>query len=436
MSEQEDSRSLVDEFEHLYSPATLLGVYASAIRTPADARLILARGVFQASQSPREYAGYYYDSLKGVNDNGNIKLRVPGLLRSKLENNQVYIFKGYVEKRVNFSAIELIFTVDEILRKEVSPLSEEDQKRFSLMQRKITRGFRDFEALVKQSVYANTPLRIANLYGTSAIVNKDFERGLAEAQSKFAITDYRCNFASKTEIIRWLRALSSTGAEVVAVVRGGGEGGLDIFNDPEIGAEALKLNAVLVSALGHAVNETLIDKLADKKFDLPHHYGSSLKGWVDQALEEQARSKSKFIEQVKLDLEKTYKDQITALTTQLEARNKEFQQSQQKFKELTEQNTRDKDEAIKAREQSFTAQLNALQEQIKTRESALKELRENYELTTKKEVELAQSQLATQMERLRMEKEQADRRASSRSWWLYLLGGLLIGLLAGLALKA
>lgn len=410
MSDANENPARIGDFRDVYSPVTLLGVYASALRTPADARIILSRGVYHAAQNTREYGGYYFDTLRGVNDAGSIRLRVPGLLRSKLEHSKVYVFRGYVEKRVSFSSIELIFTVDDVLRKEDSPVSEEDQKRFSLMQRRITRGTRDFESMTKRAVHENKPLRLACLYGSGAIVNKDFERGLGEAVARFAVTEYRCNFSSKTEIIRWLRAISATGTDATAVVRGGGEGGLEIFNDPDIGAEILSMSSVIVTALGHAVNETLVDKLADRKFDLPHHFGSSLKAWVDEALEEQARSKSRFIEQVKTDLEKTYAEQILSLKKQVEDSVKE------------------RAEALVTRENSFNAQLNAYQAQLKSKDETLETLTANFERTLQSRIAAVSAEAAMEMTKLRL-------KAGAGKWWLYLLAGLAAGLIAGVLLK-
>jgi exodeoxyribonuclease VII large subunit len=321
-------------FQQVYSPSTLLGVFSAAIKSPADARLILARGIYQPAPASREYAGYFYDSLKGVHDNGIIKLRLPSLLRSKLKQNHVYVFRGFVEKRIGFSAIELILTVDDILQEEQSPVTGEDLRRFSLLQQKITKGYRDFESLVKESVYKGEPLRIANIYGTSAIVDKDFQRGIGDSVSRFSITDYRCSFASRTDIIRWLRNLDATGCHAIGLVRGGGDGGLEIFNDPEIGEVAVAMKAIFVTALGHTVNHTLLDKLADRKFDLPHQYGSSLKRWIDEATDEQARSRTRFIDQVKTDLEKVYREQISVLQSQLTQSQKEKEEKSKSQEEM------------------------------------------------------------------------------------------------------
>lgn len=381
MSENQITDLEVTEFKNVYSPRTLLGVYANAIRTTADGRVVLAKGNYQLAQNQKEYSGFYYDSLKSLNGNESIKIKVPTLLRSKLENNAVYIFKGYVEKRINFSSIELVFVIDDLLQKEENQISEEEIKRFELIQKKIAKEYRDVESLVKENIYQGNIIKIANLYGNTAIVNEDFKLGLAEAITKFNITEHRCSFSSKTQLIATIQRLKVLDYDIIALVRGGGEKqSLEIFNDSELGNEAISIKPVLVTALGHKqTEETLLDKIADKKFALPHDYGNSLKVWVDQAIEAQAKSKSVFIEQVKKDLAKTYTEQITTVQKQLEARNKEFEMAQIKFKEMVEQNQKDKLETIKAKEKTFEANLKTLTEQIKAKDESIKVFQSKFE---------------------------------------------------------
>lgn len=140
MTEKEVTDIEVKEFQNVYSPRTLLGVYANAMRTNADGKIILAKGIYQIAQNQKEYSGYYYDSLKSLNGNESIKIKVPSLLRSTLENNSIYLFKGYVEKKINFSSIELVLVIDDILQKEENQISEEEIKRFELLKKKYQKG--------------------------------------------------------------------------------------------------------------------------------------------------------------------------------------------------------------------------------------------------------------------------------------------------------
>lgn len=406
--------SEIRAFENVYSPGTLLGVYAAALRTPVEGRMVLARGIFQASPLARVYNDYYYDSIRSVYENKVVKARIPALLRNKLENNQVYLFKGYVEKKVTLSAIELQLVVDEVLQKEENNIPAEEVRRFELVQQKLTKGFQDFEKLVRDRVHHNEPVKIMNVFGHSAIVHKDFEKGIAEAMTRFVIQEHRCNFSSKAEIIQTLNALAGTGMDAVALVRGGGDAAsLDIFNDPEVGAAALKLKPLLVTALGHTVNHTLADRLADHKFALPHDYGTKLREWVDAAVAEQANSKSRFIEQVKKDLEKTYGEQISTLEKQLELRNKEYAASQEKFREIGEQWRKDQAEAMTIRETAFAAQL-------KQKDEILKTLSEQFDTTAKEKINAATIEIRTKFALLEEENRRMKNARTRTGWFLIL----------------
>jgi len=433
--------SNIIELQNIYSPSSLLGVYANALRTVADGKIILAKGIYQVGITRRDYGGYFYDTIKSQNENKSIGIKITGQLRSQLENNLVYVFKGYIEKKINFSNIELILVVDEILKKEENQISEEEIKRFELLQKKVSKGFRDLEAVVKEHIYNNTQLKIANIFGTSAIVDKDFELGIGEAAVRFSISKHRCSITSKTDLISTIKKLNLMDYDVIAIVRGGGDkSSLEIYNDPELGYEAVNIKPILVTALGHEVNETLLDKIADKKFALPHDYGNKLKGWVDEAIQEQSKSKSLFIEQVKKDLTKTFDEQITTLKKQLEIKNKEFETAQIKFKEMVEQNQKDKGEIIKAKEKSFEEIVKSLNEQIKAKEESLKTIQANNLATTKQQVLSAVAEFKTKYNIVNLDREKLAKQIdqltrSKQNTVVYIIFSVLIGLAIGMLFK-
>lgn len=453
MSNQSDSE--IAKYENVYSPSTLLGVYANALRTSVDGKILLAKGVFVKSQFEKEYSGYYYDSIKSLNDNISIKTKISSLLRSKLQNNKIYLFKGYVEKKISFSTIELVLVVDDISDEEQQQVSEIEIKRFELIQRKNNKEYRNIEGKVKESVYKNIPLKIANLFGNTAIVDDDFKLGIADASIKFQISDFRCSFSSKKELIDKIYELNKLDFDVVALVRGGGDkSSFEIFNDPELGNALINIKPIFVTALGHTVNDTLIDKIADKKFALPHDYGNSLKVWIDQATEEQANSKSIFIDQVKKDLTKTFLEQITTLQKQLETKNKEFETAQVKFKEMVEQNQKEKNETILAKEKAFEANvktfeanIKTLTEQIKAKEENLKIIQANNETSTKQQIALLVAQNNTEKERLNSEKVSLSNQITyltqqienlskkNGKVTIYIMIAIIIGLIIGLILN-
>lgn len=51
---------------------------------------------------------------------------------------------------------------------------------------------------------------------------------------------------------------------------------METFNDLSLSELFITMKHVNVTAIGHTVDETLLDKLADKRFHLPHEYGAGL----------------------------------------------------------------------------------------------------------------------------------------------------------------
>jgi len=443
------------KFEEIYSPSTLLGVYANAIKTVADGKILIARGIYIRSEGKKEYSGYYYDKINSPNDESSIQAKVPNFLRSKLENNSIYIFKGFIEKKIKFSSIDLVFVVDDVIDKEQNQISDVDLKRFELIQIKNKKEFRSVESFIKECVYTNTIPKIANIYGISAIVQDDFELGIAESMINFNITNYRCSLNSKNEISSMIVNLKNNGFDIISLVRGGGDDAhFDIFNDPDLCTEIININPFFITALGHTVNDTLIDKLADKKFALPHDYGNSLRVWVEKAKEEQANSKSIFIDQVKKDLSKTFQEQINILNKQLDIKNKEFEASQKKFKELLEMSDKEKKETLLANQKTFEANIKvsettilALKEQIKIRDENQKKINENFEKSLKQQLELVSNQAKLQQDMLsreivayKREKENntieiLNLRKTKNKIFIFVFLSLIIGIIIGIIIN-
>lgn len=114
------------------------------------------------------------------------------------------------------------------------------------------------------------------------------------------------------------------------MVRGGGDRqSFEVFNDLALAEKFIELIPFTVTALGHTVDETLLDKLADRSFNLPHDYGASLHVIVNKLAEEKTNSRAILIEEVKKDVTKQFEEQVKTLTDQLGNKNKEFAKLQE-----------------------------------------------------------------------------------------------------------
>ncbi|WP_332021562.1 exodeoxyribonuclease VII large subunit [Kaistella sp.] len=324
----------------IYSPASVVGSFNNALIIPQTLSLIYLKGRYTAGQG-KSYAGYYYDLFYSESDTTSISVKLSGILRSKLVNGEVYILKGFIEKSVRNSSIDLRFAAEEIVQQEERQFSEEDLKRYDLIQAKLEKGSRDLETFIREKKLRNEPIKIANIYGHSAIVQHDFNEGLNISSGEFEITDFTCNITSATSIIQKLQELKPLQFDIIALVRGGGDRqSFDVFSDVDLANEFINLESITITALGHTVDESLLDKLADRRFHVPHDYGDGLHKIIEKLREEKSNSRAVLIEEVKKDVTKQFEEQVKTLTTQLGNKNREFTKLQddsaKQIKDLTE----------------------------------------------------------------------------------------------------
>ena len=298
----------------------------------------------------KSYTNYFYDTLYSEADSISITVKIPALLRSKIVNNEIYTLKGYIEKILRNSRIDLNFVVDGIIAKEEGSFSEDDLKKFELIQKKLELGSKDLDTLIRTKLLNNEIVRVANIYGHNAIVQKDFSEGLDVSQKYFEIVEYTCNITSPTSILTQLSELLNLNYDIIALVRGGGDKqSFEVFNDSALAEYFISLNSVSVTAIGHTVNESLLDKLPDRRFHLPHDYGAGLHLIVDKLVQEKSNSRALLIDEVKKDISKQFIEQVKTLDSQLKKKNEEFVEAQKTYKEQVENQTKSFNDQLKIR---------------------------------------------------------------------------------------
>jgi hypothetical protein len=98
-----------------YSPTSVIGLFSNALKLHATVNLIYLKGRY-AYGGGKSYGNYYYDLVFSEGDHTSIGVRISSLLRSKIINNEIYTLRGYIEKSIKNSSIELRFVVDEIIQ--------------------------------------------------------------------------------------------------------------------------------------------------------------------------------------------------------------------------------------------------------------------------------------------------------------------------------
>ncbi|AZA89859.1 Exodeoxyribonuclease 7 large subunit [Chryseobacterium nakagawai] len=337
----------------VYSPASVIGIFSNALKLNATVNLIYLKGRY-AFGGGRSYGNYYYDLLFSEGDHTSIGIRISSLLRSKITNNEVYTLRGFIEKSIKNSSIELRFVVDEIVQQEERSISEEELERYGLIQKKLETGSKDLETLIRDKMLKDEKVRVANIYGNNAIVQKDFFEGLDVSLKYFDISDHSCNITSSTAIISKLKEISALDYDIVALVRGGGDRqSMETFNDLNLSELFITMKPVTVTAIGHTVDETLLDKLADKRFHLPHDYGAGLHAIAEKLSHERSNSRALLIDEVKKDVTKQFSEQVETLEKQLKKKNEEFTEAQKIYKEQVENHNKTFTDQLKIRNEEF-----------------------------------------------------------------------------------
>lgn len=337
----------------IYSPASVIGIFSNALKLNATVNLIYLKGRY-AYGGGKSYGNYYYDLLFSEGDHTSIGIRISSLLRSKITNNEIYTLRGFIEKSIKNSSIELRFVVDEIVQQEEKSISEEELEMYGLIQKKLETGSKDLETLIRDKMLKGEKVRVANIYGNNAIVHKDFFEGLDVSQKYFDISDHNCNITSSTAIISKLKEISVLDYDIIGLVRGGGDRqSMETFNDVSLSELFISMKPVTVTAIGHTVDETLLDKLADKRFHLPHDYGAGLHTVAEKLSHERSNSRALLIDEVKKDVTKQFSEQVETLEKQLKKKNEEFTEAQKTYKEQVENHNKTFTDQLKVRNDEF-----------------------------------------------------------------------------------
>lgn len=337
----------------VYSPASMIGIFSNALKLNATVNLIYLKGRY-AFGGGKSYGNNYYDLLFSEGDHTSIGVRISSLLRSKISNNEIYTLRGFIEKNIKNSSIELRFVVDEIIQQEEKSISEEELERYGLIQKKLEIGSKDLETLIRDKMLKDEAIRVANIYGNNAIVQKDFSEGLDVSSKYFEISEHTCNITSPTAIISKLKEVGALNYDIVSLVRGGGDRqSMETFNDLRLSEAFIAMQSLTVTAIGHTVDETLLDKLADKRFHLPHDYGAGLHAIAEKLSHERSNSRALLIDEVKKDVTKQFSEQVETLEKQLRKKNEEFNEAQKTYKEQVESHNKTFSDQLKARNEEF-----------------------------------------------------------------------------------
>lgn len=263
-----------------HTPVTLMQLIIEAFRLPPASGGLRLQGIYQ-DRNKRCYQGYYYDRLQDVQTSQLVTLRVPERIKQTLVSGQQYVFKGTLQTSFRpDGVVEPVFLIHELVASVALPSESFDVDR--LFARKLEFPAKDVDELLLNKLCQKQPPHLAIIYGVTSIVSQDVLTALGEAYTRYSFTEKRINTLSEEEIRATLHALDAEGYDAIALVRGGGPG-QEVFDHPRVAEVALELRTPLITAIGHAEEITLTERLADKYLTTPTAFGTYLAQLVEEA---------------------------------------------------------------------------------------------------------------------------------------------------------
>ena len=263
--------------KEIYTPSSLLAIFRNAINLREEKKLIYIEGFYHQT-GKKNYNGFYYDKISD-SANQSLTIKVTNEVRELLNNDKVYSFFGHIERRIKPNGtIEIIFVsaINKLPEQVEESIMDDEINKSKVIQEKSQKPYFDIDHFIKTKLKNNIKPIISLICGSSSSIFDDVFNAIGNNKSKYNFNEYQINLASKDDIISVLSDVTLNSSDIVAFVRGGGEG-VGIFNDHNIAKKTININPHIISAIGHAGNTTLLDTVADKKFDTPTAFGNYLK---------------------------------------------------------------------------------------------------------------------------------------------------------------
>jgi hypothetical protein len=401
--------------EVFFSPSSIVAIFNAATVTKEEKRIIHVRGIFKKSGTAN-YGGNFYNRLKDEAGENSITLITSELMHNQLEDNKTIEFNAFITRRLDKQGrIELIINLIELFSQKVNKYSEEETKKIVLINRKVETGFKDLDALIKNRIFNNLPIKIKIIMGKSGIIDTDIKKGMGEAIALYNIEYHKVSLSAPEEIISKIKTLDTTDADIICLARGGGEN-LDTFENLNICESILSRKTIIASAIGHAQDVSLFEKLADKKFITPTHFGTYLKEIYNNTIEEFENSKAKLAQEITTQLTANFSKQIQNLNEQLLATKELHEKTKSELAKNHSEQLITLQTKLKNSEELYNKTTQEKLNLHKTEtENLKKQIQDTTELYQKKLTELTELEkekmlsLTTQVQTLQEQQKQKDK---------------------------
>ena len=343
------------EQDNIFSPVDILNITKEHLKTVPS--VVVLEGEY-LQVGTKDYRGVWYDALKSMYSHHKLTIIIPTQLRSILSPGDIVRLSGTVEKTLSDEGmVKLSFRVSDYHGKREKELTENEKNIIRLQSIKSEQGYRNVDAILSNLLYQGQRRpKVALLYAESSITNHDFQSGVQSAGSSIDFTQETTSFAQIPSFISKLQSIDSMGYDILCIVRGGGSGIEEVFNNADLATAIIELKTPTISAIGHQVDNPLVCKVTDKNIGTPSLLGQYFKDTVEKITSERTSSKAVLVEQVK----QQFTAQINTLNKQNQDLQKQMTDQRQQSQTILEQMQKKDDERSR-----LFGQISSLKSQVK-----------------------------------------------------------------------
>lgn len=331
-----------------YTPVELVGIYRSFLERGKSNNVVWLRGVYiqKPNQNPQWAA--YYDELRDVNSNVSVTLKINRQDRQKLKPNSLIQVGGLIELNpYSNGTIQIVVSVTrfEIVKDQF--VTEQDLKRSEIRIAKTKKGFNNVDAILEDKLFRDERPKVALVFASTSITMADFNAGVNAAAVKIDFTEQRQSFGNATVLAAFLRQQDAAQYDVIALIRGGGNG-IEALDEIEVLKAVSEMKTPVICAIGHVGEELFMKSIADKVAPTPNGLGQYFSEMVERVSAKRNNSRAALVEEVKKQFQKQIEEsnkknkelltQIEKMTKQQEAQTKSNKENIDKINEQNKKN--------------------------------------------------------------------------------------------------
>ena len=328
-----------------YTPVELVGIYRNFLERGKSNGVVWLRGIYIQRPNQNGQWSAFYDELRDVDTNTSITLKINRQDRQRLKPNSLVQIGGLIELNpFTNGTIQIVVSVTrfEIIKDQF--VTEQDLKRSEIRIAKTKKGFKNVDAILEDKLFRDERPKVALVFASTSITMADFNAGVNAAAVKIDFTEQRQSFGNAAVLASFLRQQDTAQYDVIALIRGGGNG-IEALDEIEVLKAVSEMKTPVICAIGHVGEELFMKSIADKVAPTPNGLGQYFSEMVERVSAKRNNSRAALVEEVKKQFQKQIEEsnkKNKELLTQIEKMTKQQQEQTKANKEnidkLNEQN--------------------------------------------------------------------------------------------------